>query len=72
MINMVKKKAREEIWDYTTAGGKKAKQELISHYANPDFVRVVEESKDHITKNVSTAKKNREDKRKNSENSKKS
>ena len=69
---MTKKKAREEIWNYNIGNGKSAKQELISHYANPAFVAVVEETrKGNIISSVPTVKKTLKDKRKKTGNSKK-
>jgi len=62
---MGKKKCREETWHYTTSNGKNQSQQLLSHYANPDFVSVVEESSKEPTSNgVPTVKKTSKDKRK--------
>lgn len=68
---MVKQKYREETWCYTTAEGKNLKQELISHYGNPVFVRVVEESSNKNTsRSVPTAKNKGKNKGKQTVNSK--
>jgi len=60
----MRKKARALEWHYRQ-NGKKHVQQMISHYANPDFVSVVEESSKEPTSNgVPTVKKTLNDKRK--------
>jgi len=71
LILMVKKKYREETWCYTTAEGQNLKQEIISHYGNPAFVKVVEESSNKNTLiSASTAKNKGKNKEKQTGNSK--
>jgi len=67
-----RKKAREEIWYYNLGNGKKARQETLKPYANPDFVAVVEETrKENTINSVPTVKKTVKEKGKKKENSKK-